>query len=168
MFWNRLARRRSFPGGWLWAAARRKGICVSACKAELGNWISRSLYTLTEADELNLTIEQEADWIQQHLDHPSKIIFVAEYEGRLIGILDFACGHRRRIAHHGEFGMSVEKEWREQGIGAALTSSITGVSLFLASTSFGFCFSIRHTPYFVAAFIATNGVLLLSGRCTKL
>jgi RimJ/RimL family protein N-acetyltransferase len=92
---------------------------------EMGKSVmSESIYTLTEADELNLTVEQEADWIQQHNDHPLKIILVAEHEGGLAGILDFSNGHRRRISHQGEFGMSVEKAWREQGLGAALLDTL--------------------------------------------
>jgi len=86
--------------------------------------MTESIYTLTEPDELNLTVEQEADWIQSHLDHLAKLIVVAENDGQIIGILDFSNGHRRRIAHQGDFGMSVEKSWREQGIGAVLLSAL--------------------------------------------
>ncbi len=56
--------------------------------------ISENIYTLTEADELNLAVEEEVNFISQHLEHSSKIILVAEHEGLLIGNLDFANGHR--------------------------------------------------------------------------
>lgn len=38
----------------------------------------------------------------------------------LIGMLDFTPGHRQRIAHMGELGMSVGRELREAGVGGAL------------------------------------------------
>jgi RimJ/RimL family protein N-acetyltransferase len=39
---------------------------------------------------------------------------------KIVGLLDFSNGHRQRIAHTGEFGMSVEKSVRDQGIGSLL------------------------------------------------
>ncbi len=89
---------------------------------ELGKSVmAESIYTLTEADEFNLTVEQEADWIQERLDHPAKTVIVAEIvaedDGAIIGIIDFSNGHRRRIAHQGDFGMSVAAGYREIGIG---------------------------------------------------
>jgi hypothetical protein len=39
---------------------------------------------------------------------------------KIVGLLDFSNGHRQRIAHTGEFGMSVEKAVRDQGIGSLL------------------------------------------------
>jgi RimJ/RimL family protein N-acetyltransferase len=38
--------------------------------------------------------------------------------------VDFANGHRRRISHTGEFGLSVLKKWRGQGIGEILLSAL--------------------------------------------
>lgn len=81
-------------------------------------------FTLTEPDELNFTAEQEAAWIRDHLDHPAKIILVAEVSETVVGIIDFANGSRRRNAHAGEFGMSVAKHWREKGIGRALLETL--------------------------------------------
>lgn len=86
--------------------------------------MAESIYTLTESDELNLTPDQEAEWIQSHFDHPAKLILVAEIQEHIVGILDFSNGHRRRIAHHGEFGMSVVNSWREKGIGGALLKAV--------------------------------------------
>lgn len=81
-------------------------------------------FTLTEPDELNYSAEQEAAWIRDHLNHPAKIILVAEIDENIVGIIDFANGSRRRNAHTGEFGMSVAKRWREKGIGRALLEAL--------------------------------------------
>ena len=86
--------------------------------------MAESEFTMTCPDELSLTEEQEEAWIQSHLDHPGHLLVVAEMEGRLVGELNFSCGHRRRIAHTGEFGMSVAKEDRDAGIGRALLATL--------------------------------------------
>jgi hypothetical protein len=41
-------------------------------------------FTLTEPNELNLTVQQEEEWIQNHSDEDLKIILVAEIAGELI------------------------------------------------------------------------------------
>jgi RimJ/RimL family protein N-acetyltransferase len=38
--------------------------------------------------------------------------------------LDFSNGRRLRIAHTGEFGMSVEKSFRDQGVGSLLLEAL--------------------------------------------
>ena len=42
----------------------------------------------------------------------------------MIGLLHFKNGVRRRLAHQGDFGMTVHKEWRERGVGSALVQSL--------------------------------------------
>lgn len=79
---------------------------------------------LTMPDELDMTIEQESEWLKKTKESPSNLALVAEYNSRIIGFLDFSAGHRKRIAHTGEFGMSVQKEFRHQGIGSALLDSL--------------------------------------------
>ena len=64
--------------------------------------------------------EAERAWIQDHLDHPSKILVVAESEGSIIGNVSFEPGQYRRVAHRGTFGISVAEGWRGKGVGTAL------------------------------------------------
>ncbi len=78
------------------------------------------IYTLTQPDELNLTINQERDWLKSHIENPNHIVLVAEMDGKVVGQLDFSNGHKRRIAHTGEFGMGVDKDYRGLGIGGKL------------------------------------------------
>jgi len=81
-------------------------------------------FTLSTLDDFHNTEEQEASWLQMNLDDPGKIVIVAEREGRIIGLLNFHNGERKRIAHLGEFGMSINKAWRNRGIGRALLSTL--------------------------------------------
>jgi RimJ/RimL family protein N-acetyltransferase len=41
-------------------------------------------------------------------------------DGAIIGTLRFKNHPRRRMAHHGHFGIGVDEEWRSRGVGRAL------------------------------------------------
>lgn len=82
--------------------------------------IGEEIYQLTSASEFKMTIDAQEKWIESHLSKPNHIILVAEMNSKIIGLLDFSNGHRQRIAHTGEFGMSVEKSVRDQGVGSLL------------------------------------------------
>lgn len=68
--------------------------------------------------------EEERKWIQDHLDHPGKLLLLAEASGTIVGSLSFENGRFRRIAHRGSFGVGVRKEWRGRGIGTALLRTL--------------------------------------------
>lgn len=82
--------------------------------------ISEEIFQLTSASEFQMTVNGEENWIESHLTNPDHIILVAELDSKIVGILDFSNGHRKRISHTGEFGMSIEKSVRGQGIGTLL------------------------------------------------
>jgi RimJ/RimL family protein N-acetyltransferase len=82
--------------------------------------IGEEIYQLTSGSEFKMTIEDEERWVESHLANPNHIILVAEMNSKIIGMLDFSNGRRKRIAHTGEFGMSVDKSARDQGIGSLL------------------------------------------------
>lgn len=82
--------------------------------------IGEEVYQLTSSSEFKMTIETEEKWIDSHLQKPNHIILVAEMNSKIVGMLDFSNGHRLRIAHTGEFGMSVDKNFRDQGLGSLL------------------------------------------------
>jgi RimJ/RimL family protein N-acetyltransferase len=77
-----------------------------------------------EPDELPATDEDERKWRQQHLDHPGRIVLMAEVSEAIVGTLSFKNGAYRRIAHRGSLGISVAQGWRGQGIGTALLCTI--------------------------------------------
>jgi RimJ/RimL family protein N-acetyltransferase len=71
-------------------------------------------------DEFPPTIEEERTWIQDHLDHPGKIILLAESGGMIIGSVTFEAGVFRRISHRGNLGLAVVEECLGRGVGTAL------------------------------------------------
>jgi len=86
--------------------------------------LAEDLYNVGTLDEFKLTVEKEREWIQQHIDHPAQIVLVAELGGSIVGILNLENGSRQRLSHVGSFGMSVQPEFREKGIGTALLQSL--------------------------------------------
>jgi len=82
--------------------------------------IREAPYLLTTEEEFKLTYDQQNNFLRQMEDGIGKLAIIAEYQGEIIGFLDFHNGHKRRIQHQGEFGMSVANKHRNQGIGKAL------------------------------------------------
>lgn len=81
-------------------------------------------YLLTEPEEFHLTIQEEKDWIESYLDHPCRLLIVAEADDDIVGILDFRNGIRNRNMHTGTLGMLVTKPYRNQGVGKALLQTL--------------------------------------------
>jgi RimJ/RimL family protein N-acetyltransferase len=81
-------------------------------------------FMVTTSEEFNATMEEGEAWIQSHSSDEGKILLVAIAQNRVIGSLHFKNGVRRRLAHLGDFGMSVHKEWREQGVGSVLVRAL--------------------------------------------
>lgn len=81
-------------------------------------------FVLSTPEDFRMTQEMEEAWLQANVDDPCKLVIIAEREGEILGMLNFANGARKRIAHQGELSMSVAKPVRDQGIGRALLSTL--------------------------------------------
>src|SRR5688572_15457979 len=79
---------------------------------------------VVEPDEFSKTEDEEKAWVDALNDNPRELLLVAEVEGRIVGNIDFHIAKRRRLAHSGEFGMSVQPGWRSRGIGNVLLGSL--------------------------------------------
>lgn len=86
--------------------------------------MAEEIYSLTQAFELDLTVEQERQWLKINIENDNHLIIVAEVNGMVVGQLDFSNGHRQRISHTGEFGMGVHKTFRGLGIGGLLVQTL--------------------------------------------
>jgi RimJ/RimL family protein N-acetyltransferase len=79
---------------------------------------------LVTPEEVTLSEEEERAWIQQQADNPRHLLLVAEVDARIVGMLDFHGSPRKRLAHQGSFGISVQKRWQGFGIGRRLMETM--------------------------------------------
>ncbi len=97
-----------------------------------------SEHNVTTLDEVDTDPTKIRAWITDYLTNPGWLLLVADQvpaepdhepaspaqPHRLLGELSFRCGSRRRVQHHGDFGISVVQDWRGQGIGRALIQTL--------------------------------------------
>jgi RimJ/RimL family protein N-acetyltransferase len=79
--------------------------------------------TLTEWDEIDGTTETERQFIE-HAMIAGNLLLLADVQGKLVGMLNFSTHRKRKLSHAGEFGMSILKEFRDQGIGRMLLNAL--------------------------------------------
>jgi RimJ/RimL family protein N-acetyltransferase len=70
--------------------------------------------------ELQLTIEEEQSWIRAGLESENSTVLVAEVDGKIIGVLSCKGGEQKGTRHTTTLGISIHKDWRNQGVGRAL------------------------------------------------
>ncbi|WP_449539418.1 N-acetyltransferase family protein [Ferdinandcohnia sp. Marseille-Q9671] len=81
--------------------------------------INESTFLLTSPDEFTLTVDQEEEWIENH-SNQGNLLIVAEIDGRIIGNLNFQTKKHKRLSHIGYFGISIQEEYCNRGIGRSL------------------------------------------------
>jgi RimJ/RimL family protein N-acetyltransferase len=74
--------------------------------------------------EFPLTVEQEENFLEGISRQKNAVCFLAKSSGRIVATLSFSGGTKPRIAHTGEMGVSVLREFWGNGIGAALIESL--------------------------------------------
>ncbi|MGE7692580.1 N-acetyltransferase family protein [Lysinibacillus sp. NPDC094177] len=86
--------------------------------------IAEEDFLITTFEEFQRSIDEQKQWIQAKLANERETIFIAQYQGKLVGWLVFQSPHRKRLAHTGTFGMMVLKEYRGLGIGKLLLERV--------------------------------------------
>lgn len=79
--------------------------------------------------EISFPREKRKVWINELTEKPDEILIVVVQDDKLIANLDFHVGKRKRLAHTGSFGVSVQPAWRGKGIGSALLNTMIGWSI---------------------------------------
>ena len=78
-------------------------------------------YLLSYPDENTMTAEKEGHFLQEKVDSDSGIELLAEIDGAVAGLAGFdAVGGREKIRHRADFGISVDRQYWNLGIGTAL------------------------------------------------
>ena len=71
-------------------------------------------------NEFYLSLEQEEQFIENHLNSGNKLFAIALIEQELAGLIVFTGGDRSRLRHTGEIAITVLKEYWGLSIGSAL------------------------------------------------
>ncbi len=74
--------------------------------------------------EFELTEAQERAVLERYLNTENHVFMLAEVEGKIVGICNFAGGRRKRQQHTGSFGISVRKAYWGQGIGRVMLEAL--------------------------------------------
>lgn len=86
--------------------------------------ISEAPFLITTEAEFKVSYEQQKQFLNDIFVDDGKLAVVAEYQSKIIGFLDFHKGNKKRIQHQGSLGMSVADEFRNQGVGKAMLTSL--------------------------------------------
>jgi RimJ/RimL family protein N-acetyltransferase len=70
--------------------------------------------------EFDRTVEEEAGFLAEFAASENSVFFVAEADGKIVGILNCKGSSRAAIRHAVTLGMSVDRDWRGKGIGGRL------------------------------------------------
>jgi RimJ/RimL family protein N-acetyltransferase len=77
---------------------------------------------VTQPDEIDPDPRKLESTIRDAAERAYELLLLATTpdSGTVIGELDFRSHNRRVLAHHGQFGISVDQAWRGKGVGTAL------------------------------------------------
>ena len=70
--------------------------------------------------EFDTTVAKQQQFLRDCAAADNSVYLVAEADGQIVGMLNCRGGRRRAVRHTATLGMSVAKEWRNQGIGGKL------------------------------------------------
>jgi len=79
---------------------------------------------ISEPDEGPQTEDELRAWMKTQFGTPTNLLLLAEFEGMIVGSIDFTTAKRRRCAHWGTFAMGVRPGWRSCGVGNALLTCL--------------------------------------------
>lgn len=79
-----------------------------------------NIYIAMSPGEFGKTEQQEAEILRSFHEEQNAIYLIAKKETRLVGMIVCAGGHRKTTSHVVSISMSVDQEFRRQGIGKLL------------------------------------------------
>ncbi|HEY0072142.1 MAG TPA: GNAT family N-acetyltransferase [Chloroflexia bacterium] len=93
-----------------------------------------------DPDEWDMPVQEEEAFIQHMIATPNCLILVVEAAGKIVGIMTCEGGKRRALRHAVMLGISLHKDYRDQGLGHQLmqhaidwarSSGVTRIGLFV-------------------------------------
>ncbi len=102
-----------------------------------GHMIETDPNSVSEPADQRRTLQEQRASIAEMAASPTGLVVVAVLgddaqraathepgDGMLLGALAFHGGNRRKVRHHGHFGLSVHADWRGKGVGSALITTV--------------------------------------------
>lgn len=86
--------------------------------------VEECVFLTTSSDEFDKTVEQQRDWMEKILDNDKDTMLVAETSKGIVGWIVFLSQNRIRLSHTGSFGMMIDKDFRDKGIGTLLIKEL--------------------------------------------
>lgn len=77
-------------------------------------------YPPLEEDEINLTIQQEIDWLRVSEKIPTSLNLIVTHENRIIGYLGIYGNNMNKTRHTANISISLAKQWQHLGLGCIL------------------------------------------------
>lgn len=74
--------------------------------------------------EFDMTLEKERAFLKSIIDSENAVMYIAEIDGEIAGQLHYKGGAKNRTRHDGDFGISVQKKYWNNGIGKALINEM--------------------------------------------
>src|SRR5699024_1672896 len=86
--------------------------------------VEEGVFLTTSSDEFDKTVEQQRDWMEKILANDKETMLVAETSKGIVGWIVFFSQNRIRLSHTGSFGMMIDKDFRDKGIGKFLMEGL--------------------------------------------
>src|SRR5699024_8173339 len=86
--------------------------------------VEEGVFLTTSSDEFDKTVEQQRDWMEKILANDKETMLVAETSKGIVGWIVFFSQNRIRLSHTGSFGMMIDKDFRDKGIGKLLIEGL--------------------------------------------
>ncbi len=78
-------------------------------------------FLLSYTDENSMNAEEEGEFLQQKTENEREIELIAEVDGKIVACAGIeAVGHKDKVKHRADFGISVDQAYWGLGIGSAL------------------------------------------------
>ena len=84
----------------------------------LSEIVETAPFLLNSPDSIkSMSVPDEVKWINSFNNDPRGMIMVAEFDAKIVGILDFSTAKNEKILHRGRLAISLAESMRGEGLG---------------------------------------------------